>query len=82
MRAYPILEMQTRSLQYDVITHGACRSAHQRQNVCVQIFVALLTFKMATAEGRSCDPMNPHRSCDFNKTLEVYRFASAMTLLG
>ena len=49
----------------------------------MQIFVALLTFKIATAEGRTCGATDPpDRSCDFNKSLELYRFASAMALLG
>ncbi len=47
-----------------------------------QIFIALLTFKMATSEGRSCNPDMPDRSCDFNKSLELYRFAAAVALLG
>ena len=37
---------------------------------------------MATSEGRSCNPDMPDRSCDFNKSLELYRFASAVALLG
>ena len=50
---------------------------------CPQIFVALLTFKMATAEGRACTKSDdPERSCDFNKSLELYRFSSALALLG
>ena len=52
-----------------------CIAAH------AQVFIALLTFKMATTEGRSCDPTDPHRTCDFNKSLELYRFASALALL-
>ena len=37
---------------------------------------------MATSEGRSCNPDMPDRSCDFNKSLELYRFAAAVALLG
>lgn len=46
----------------------------------VQVFIALLTFKMASAEGKHCSESG--KSCDFHQSLELYRFVSAMALLG
>jgi amino acid transporter len=47
----------------------------------VQVFIALLTFKMASPAGKDCkDPSG--KDCDFHQSLELYRFVSAMALLG
>lgn len=47
----------------------------------VQVFMALLTFKMASPAGKDCkDPTG--KDCDFHQSLELYRFVSAMALLS
>lgn len=43
----------------------------------MQIFIALFTFKMASAAGKNCQG----KKCDFDKTLELYRSIAAAALL-
>mmetsp|Transcript_20645 Transcript_20645/g.62199 ORF Transcript_20645/g.62199 Transcript_20645/m.62199 type:complete len:224 (+) Transcript_20645:367-1038(+) len=46
----------------------------------LQIFTALLTFKMASAAGKDCREATG-KDCDFHKSLELYRTIAAMALL-